>query len=77
VSEDGSFIVPVKFAQTIKAGILLEISILQRQVQNWSDRIQTICAQVVAVHSQPQQETDGSSGASLVFVFYNNVVISI
>ncbi|KAF8153625.1 hypothetical protein K438DRAFT_372307 [Mycena galopus ATCC 62051] len=44
VSEDGSFIVPGKFTQTVKSGILLEISILQRQVQNRSDTIQnTTC----------------------------------
>ncbi|KAJ6534432.1 hypothetical protein DFH09DRAFT_1325322 [Mycena vulgaris] len=32
VSENGSFMEPVKFAQTVKAGMLLEISILQRQL---------------------------------------------
>ncbi|KAJ7939249.1 hypothetical protein B0H13DRAFT_1850981 [Mycena leptocephala] len=40
VSEDGSFIVPVEFAQMVGAGMLLEISILQRQVQKRSDAIQ-------------------------------------
>ncbi|KAJ7774416.1 hypothetical protein B0H14DRAFT_2964918 [Mycena olivaceomarginata] len=40
VSEDGSFIVPARFAETVKAGMLLEISILQRQVQNRIDTVQ-------------------------------------
>ncbi|KAJ7888921.1 hypothetical protein B0H14DRAFT_2692724 [Mycena olivaceomarginata] len=44
VSEDGSFIIPMKFTQTVKSGMLLEMSILQRQVQNRSDTIQnTTC----------------------------------
>ncbi|KAJ7509499.1 hypothetical protein B0H11DRAFT_2269946, partial [Mycena galericulata] len=44
VSEDGSFIVPVEFAQTVKAYMLFEISILQRQVKSRSDTIQnTTC----------------------------------
>ncbi|KAJ7862149.1 hypothetical protein B0H14DRAFT_3863213 [Mycena olivaceomarginata] len=38
VSEGGSFIVPIKFAQTVKAGIVLEISILQRQIQTGATR---------------------------------------
>ncbi|KAJ6574498.1 hypothetical protein B0H19DRAFT_1341854 [Mycena capillaripes] len=44
VSKDGNFIVPGKFAQTVKAGMLLEISILKRQIRNRSDTIQnTTC----------------------------------
>ncbi|KAJ7847256.1 hypothetical protein B0H14DRAFT_3676616 [Mycena olivaceomarginata] len=44
VSEDGSFIMPVEFAQTVKAGMLLERSILQWQARNRSDTIQkTTC----------------------------------
>ncbi|KAJ7893844.1 hypothetical protein B0H14DRAFT_828825 [Mycena olivaceomarginata] len=34
VSEAGSFILPVEFAQTVRAGMMLEISILQRHVQS-------------------------------------------
>ncbi|KAJ7246816.1 hypothetical protein B0H12DRAFT_754881 [Mycena haematopus] len=40
VREDGSFIVRRKFARTVKAAMLLEISVLQRQLRSRSDTIQ-------------------------------------
>ncbi|KAJ7687323.1 hypothetical protein B0H14DRAFT_3534071 [Mycena olivaceomarginata] len=44
VLEDGSFIVPARFPETIQAGVRIEMSILQRQVQNHSDTVQnTTC----------------------------------
>lgn len=44
VFEDGRFIAPVEFAERVGVGTRLEMSILQRQVQNEDGAIQsTIC----------------------------------
>ncbi|KAJ7434786.1 hypothetical protein B0H11DRAFT_2295953 [Mycena galericulata] len=60
VSEDANFVVRKEFAETVKAYMLLEIRILQRQVQKRSATLQNNACQAVVVHRQPQ-ETGGSS----------------
>ncbi|KAJ7861909.1 hypothetical protein B0H13DRAFT_2072313 [Mycena leptocephala] len=40
VSEDGVFIMPMEFTQRVRVGMLLEISILQRQIQNKTDTVE-------------------------------------
>ncbi|KAJ7893297.1 hypothetical protein B0H14DRAFT_2559714 [Mycena olivaceomarginata] len=57
VSQDGSFIVPVEFAQTVRAGMLLEMSIIQKRIQYQIDIIQkTTCPQCRC----PQATTTGN-----------------
>ncbi|KAJ7808698.1 hypothetical protein B0H13DRAFT_2385649 [Mycena leptocephala] len=58
VFEDGSFIAPVDFAERVGAGMRLEMSILQLQIQNESDAIHnTVCP-----HCSSPQATETRSG---------------